>query len=390
MNKLKIGVFLDDFYPNINGVILVMENLIKCMSKYADITLVVPKTGNEENDKNYPFKIIRINSIPLFNTGYNLGMADIRRRKINRMFENLEFDIIHIHTPFVLGRLGIKIARKKNIPVIITMHTRWEFELKKYLKSKLLAKIGIKHLIKTYNKCDCAICLNNALVNVYKEYGYKGDLTIINNGTDMKIISNKKESINKINKLYNIKSNEYVFLFVGRIISIKNIYFILDVLKKLKEKRVQFKMIYIGDGPDFNELKRKIKDYGLENEVIMTGKITDRAKLKEFYYRATLFLFPSLYDASSLVQIEAASQQTPTIFIENSVTSDTVLNNVNGFTAKNDPKLYADRIIEILNNNKLYNKVKNRAKKDLAKPWEDIAKETYKFYLKTIKLKKEK
>ena len=51
MKKLKIGVFLDDFYPNINGVILVIENLIKCMSKYADITLVVPKTENEKNDK---------------------------------------------------------------------------------------------------------------------------------------------------------------------------------------------------------------------------------------------------------------------------------------------------------------------------------------------------
>ena len=50
----------------------------------------------------------------------------------------------------------------------------------------------------------------------------------------------------------------------------------------------------------------------------------DRELLKSIYYRATLFLFPSLFDSSSLVQIEAASQETPTIFIEGSVTSDTV------------------------------------------------------------------
>ena len=39
-------------------------------------------------------------------------MADIKRSKINRIFENLEFDIIHIHTPFVLGRLGLKTAER--------------------------------------------------------------------------------------------------------------------------------------------------------------------------------------------------------------------------------------------------------------------------------------
>ena len=60
MNKLKIAMFMDSFYPDINGVILVMEHLLRCMKEYADVTLVVPKTGSEKEDKNYPFKIIRI------------------------------------------------------------------------------------------------------------------------------------------------------------------------------------------------------------------------------------------------------------------------------------------------------------------------------------------
>ena len=88
--------------------------------------------------------------------------------------------------------------------------------------------------------------------------------------------------------------------------------------------------------------------------------------------------------SSSLVQIEAASQETPTIFIEGSVTSDTVENNVNGYTAKGDVISFADRIEEIINNKKLYNKVKNSARKDLAKSWKDIALETYEYYIKVI------
>ena len=77
----------------------------------------------------------------------------------------------------------------------------------------------------------------------------------------------------------------------------------------------------------------------------MTGRIIDRTLLKQIYYRADLFLFPSKFDASSLVQIEAASQMTPGLFLENSVTSDTVTNNVNGFTAPDDVSKYTDRII---------------------------------------------
>ncbi len=384
MRKLKIAMFMDSWYPDVNGVIIVMENLIRKMLDYAEVTLVVPKTGSESDDKNYPFKIIRIDSLPLLNTGYNLGMVDLEYIKYKRIFQELDFDIIHIHSPFALGRLGIRVAKAKKIPVIATMHTRWEFELKKYLKSNTISKICIKHLIKSYNKCNSCIALNNALVQVYKDYGYTGKLTIIHNGTDLEIVSNKKKALDHINEMFNLNKDDKVFLFVGRINSVKNIFFTLDVLKELKERNFDYKMIYVGDGPDFDKLKKKIKEYKMQDRVIMAGKIMDRELLKEIYYRASLFIFPSLFDSSSLVQIEAASQETPTIFVEGSVTSDTVENNINGFKEKEDVIAFADRIENIIKDQKLYQDVQQGAKRDLARPWSDIAKETYNYYLKMI------
>ncbi len=384
MRKLKIAMFMDSWYPDVNGVIIVMENLIRKMLDYAEVTLVVPKTGSESDDKNYPFKIIRIDSLPLLNTGYNLGMVDLEYIKYKRIFQELDFDIIHIHSPFALGRLGIRVAKAKKIPVIATMHTRWEFELKKYLKSNTISKICIKHLIKSYNKCNSCIALNNALVQVYKDYGYTGKLTIIHNGTDLEIVSNKKKALDHINEMFKLDPKDRVFLFVGRINSVKNIFFTLDVLKELKERNFDYKMIYVGDGPDFDKLKKKIKEYKMQDRVIMAGKIMDRELLKEIYYRASLFIFPSLFDSSSLVQIEAASQETPTIFVEGSVTSDTVENNINGFKEKEDVIAFADRIENIIKDQKLYQDVQQGAKRDLARPWSDIAKETYNYYLKMI------
>ena len=384
MDKIKVGMFMDSWYPDLNGVILVMENLIKNMSDYADVTLVVPKTGSEDDDKNYPFKIIRIDSISLFHTGYKLGMVDIKYFKYKKLFDKLDFDIIHIHSPFALGRLGIRVAKEKNIPVIATMHVRWEFEFKRYLKSSVATELVIKHLIKSYNKCNSCIALNNALIDVYKDYGYKGKVTVIRNGTDLDTISDQNKAITQINNMFHLNKNEKVLLFVGRIISIKNIFFILDVLRKLKEMKFTYKMIYVGDGPDYDALSNKIKEYDMEDDIILTGRIMDRELLKAIYYRADLFLFPSLFDSSSLVQIEAASQETPTIFVEGSVTSDTVDNNINGFKEKEDVLLFANRIISIFNDKKMFNRVKKSAKKDLAMSWKEIAKETYDYYLKNI------
>ena len=367
MKKIQVGMFMDSWYPDLNGVILVMENLIKNMRDYADITLVIPKTGSEADDKNYPFKIIRVDSIPLLNTGYYLGLVDLKYFKYKKMFENIDFDIIHIQSPAALGRLGIRVAREKNIPVV--------------LKSTLLSNLCIKHLIKSYNKCNSCIALNRALIDVYKGYGYKGEFTIIHNGTDLEIVKDPKKATTQVNNMFRFDEDEKVFLFVGRIISIKNI---LNVLRKLKEINYPFKMLYVGTGLDYDALLNKVKEYNMEDEVILTGKILDRDLLKAIYYRADLFILPSLFDSSSLVQIEAASQETPTIFVDGSVTSDTVEDNINGFKEKEDVVLFAKRIINIMEDKKLYNKVKKSARKDLATSWSDIGKETYDYYIKTI------
>lgn len=384
MKKLKIGMFMDSWYPDVNGVILVMDNLLRNMNKYADVTLVVPKMEKKYDDSIYPYKVIRVDSMQLPLANYKLGLVDLEYFKLKKQFKDIDFDIIHIHSPFALGRLGIRIAREKNIPVIATMHTRWEFEFEKYLKSKQLAKICVNHLIKSYNKCDSCITLNNSLKKVYDDYGYRGKYKLIYNGTDLDIVKDKEKSLDRINNLFKINKDDIVFLFVGRIISIKNIFFILDTLKELKKRHFNFKMIYVGDGPDYDNLNKKIKEYELSNDVFLAGKIMDRELLKSIYYRANLFLFPSLFDSSSLVQIEAASQETPTLFIEGAVTADTVENNINGFTGKNDVKLFADRIEEIMKDKKLYNSVKKKAREDLAKSWEEISLETYNYYLEMI------
>ena len=114
----------------------------------------------------------------------------------------------------------------------------------------------------------------------------------------------------------------------------------------------------------------------------------DRELLKAIYFRAKLFLFPSKYDANSLVQIEAASQKTPTVFLENTATSSSVTKDVNGFIVKDDINVFADKIKEVLEDDELYNRVQKAAFEQLYFSWDDRVQVAYKIYQEYIDKKK--
>lgn len=67
MKKLKIGLFLDNYFPTEDGVVMVVEHLAEEYQKYADVVVVVPKTEYEE-DRGYP--IIRVKSMKVPLTAY--------------------------------------------------------------------------------------------------------------------------------------------------------------------------------------------------------------------------------------------------------------------------------------------------------------------------------
>ena len=388
MNKkrLKIGLFLDSFFPNIDGVVNVVDNLAKELSKYNDVIVVVPYTESVNEDKDRPYKVIRIKSLPVPFTDYRVSLMQTRINESYRILLEEKFDIIHIHSPLAIGSLGVKVAKQLNIPCIATMHTRFDFEIRKRVNNQFIIDNIISRFIKIYNSCDKCIAVNNAMKKVFKDYGYLYEPVVIYNGTDLTTCKDK-EIINKINVKYALDEVYPVFLFVGRIIDIKNIFFILDSLKLLKEEGYKFKMIYVGDGFDLKELQKRIVEYDMQDYCVTTGMVTDRNIISGFYKRADLFLFPFLFDASSLVQIEAAVNETPGVFIEGSVTSDTVINNVSGFTSSYSVNDYKERIKEIISDKEKLKEVSKNAREMLGKSWDGIAKDTYELYLKEIEKK---
>lgn len=86
--------------------------------------------------------------------------------------------------------------------------------------------------------------------------------------------------------------------------------------------------------------------------------------------RSNLLLFPSVFDTSSLVRIEA----TPGLFIEDSMVGMTVKDNFNGYLSKEDIYLYKNRIKEIISDKKGLFMVSRRAKRTLGMSYSNVAK----------------
>ena len=392
VKKINIGLFIDTFYPMVDGVITVVDNYAKRLMKYGNVFVFAPSIkikGKSFDDNTLKYKVIRSKALKVPFIDYSLPIPKVDPSFI-REISKYKLDIVHIHSPFTMGEAGIKYAKINHIPVVATMHSQFKQDFKRAVKNDVLANTLTKKIINTFNKCDECWAVNSEVGRIfYEDYGYKTMPYIMNNATEMTPVKDKNIAINKINELHDLK-NEVVFIFVGRLNNLKNIFFIVNVLEKLKEidPKLNFKMLFIGTGQDEQELRKRIKKQNLTKEVIMCGRITDRNLLAYYYTRADLFLFPSKYDSSSIVQIEAASQKLPVLFVRGAATSATVTDNVNGFIEDEDTTLYAKRIINILKDKELYQKVCENAYHDLYRNWHDTIDEVYERYLKLIEMKK--
>ena len=379
---IRVGIFIDAFIPMVDGVVNAVDNYAKRLNdKEFEVVVFAPRTRVKDYVDNFAYKVVRCRSVKLTFMDYDLPLPMFDRR-FRKTLKESKLDIVHIHSPFSIGRAGIKYAKKHKIPVVATLHSQFKKDIYRSSKSKILTHIILKNLMKVFNKCDEYYGVNDRISEIFYEYGTDHLPLVQRNGTDMMPVQDEEKAIEMVNKKFDLSNDTPVFLFVGRINALKNIYFLVEALSKLKDKN--FKMLFVGEGQDLNELKKRIAKFNLQDNIILTGRIVDRELLKAIYCRAKLFLFPSLYDASSLVQIEAASQKTPAVFLEGAATSATVTADVNGFIAEATPEKYAQKIEEILGDNKLYEKVREGSFRDLYVTWDDAVnemKERYKTFV---------
>ena len=366
---MKIGEFSDSFLPIIDGVGRVVYNYCETIAlKGHECTAVVPldKFGYRGR---FPFEIIDYYSkkVPIMSS-YDAGLPpfDIH---YNARMDMTDFDIVHVHTPFIAGIEGIKYARDRHVPIVGTFHSKYYDDLLQLTGSKRMAGLGTDVVIAFYNHCDEVWAVSESSGDTLRSYGYKGHIEVIPNGMTVKEPDPANTQLAKEHFGIN---DDPCLLFVGQQNWKKNILRVLEACKLLKDQGFKFNLILAGKGPHEEEIKKKIKELGIEEESHCVGHILDEKLLSGLYQLAELFVFPSLYDNAPMVVREAANAGTPSVTIKGSSSAEIMKDGINGFCCEDDSESLAQVLIKALSDPKKTREIGLNAKETIPVSWDKI------------------
>lgn len=378
--KMNVGIFVDSFYPVIDGVSQVVNNYCTYLNKYDDVnvTLVTPRYPNGDYGK-YEYKVYPYMSFGSnAKVSYRVGWPFVP--KIIKDVTAMDFDIIHIHCPLCSSELARLVNKKGKAKVVLTYHTKLDVDFEARLKFPPMKKIAYAFLKANVNSADEVWIVSEGSESAIRRVGYNGACRVMENGVDFKKGAVENEKCTALKRKYNIPEGVPVFSFIGRMQWYKNIKLIIDSLDVLNKSGVDFRMLFVGDGFDLNEMKEYSRKLGLDKKVIFTGSVSDRDELRVFYSVTDLFLFLSTFDTAAIVVKEAAACSCPSLFADGSDSAYGVKDGVNGWFTEENPEKMAEKIKSIISDREKLASVGAKASETLYVPWSVSVYNAYRRY----------
>ena len=332
----------------------------------------------------FSFEIVDYRSFPVpRNPQYRAGIPALDLSYRKRLVE-IELDIVHAHSPFVAGREALRIARRRGIPLVATFHSKYYDDFYQTTGSKTLAELGTKYVVNFFAKCDQVWAVSSSTAQVLRDYGYKGPIEIMENGTDLK--EPDPAAAKEAEERFAL-GNLPVLLFVGQMNWKKNIRRILEAVSVLVKEGRELRLVMAGQGPSEAEIKELASSLRLDDAVIYAGHISDGRILSGLYARADLLVFPSLYDNAPMVVREAAAVGTPALLASGSSAAEVVQDGVNGLLANDTSEEMAARIAWALDHPAELRQIGEAARGTIPKPWKDIVAQALDRYEQLIRSK---
>lgn len=382
--KLVTGQFNDAFLPIMDGVTNVVKNYAEWMMREHGASYVITPDFPDYSDQE-PYPVIRYPSIPIpFRKPYRQGLPSLDALFMKRIRE-IPFDIVHAHTPFSAGHLALYAARKREIPIVASFHSKYYDDLYAALKIEAAARYGVRRIVEFYESADYVWTVSNGAAETLREYGYHGNIDVIRNGTDFEPPLNPMELRNQVDVEFSLHGIYPILIYVGQLVWQKNLRVLMESLALFKKCKKPFKMLIVGGGYAEEELKVLTESLGLNQDVVFLGTITDRDKLKRIFCRADLLVFPSVYDTSSIVLREAAAVACPALLIKASNATEGVKDKENGYITQNDPAAIAACINDAISDREAMATVGKHAQKTIYTGWDEIMKEVNERYGEIVK-----
>ncbi len=335
MNDNTICLLNDSFPPQIDGVANTVVNYANYICKSGKDAVVITPDHPQAADEQFIFPVVRYRSVNFAKRKeYMVGLPF--SPKIAKETTDRKISLLHAHCPIISTFVARELRQTINAPIVLTYHTKFDVDIENVTKNKVLQAACERALVANINACDEVWAVSRGAGENLRSLGYEGDWIVMPNGVDLPRQRVNEETMQQVTAKWDLPSNIPVYLFVGRLMWYKGIKIILDALAMLHTQKQDFRMVFVGDGHDRQEIIRYARAAGIGDQCIFVGSVNERDALRAWYCRADLFLFPSTFDTNGLVVREAAANALPSVLIDGSAASEGIIDGRNGFLISED------------------------------------------------------
>lgn len=357
MDKLGIAFYTDTYLPAIDGVVSSILNFRSELERRGHEVYIFSscKIGaNRPRSKNvflYPgvdFKPYPQYSMALF--PYN-SIADLKR---------LDVDIVHAHTPLVMGFAGLISAKLGRYPLVGSYHTVINNKTvvdDYYPKNKQLKRLTRKYMLKYvqffYRRCNATTAPSRVIARMLERYGGIENIRVVPNSVDLASFNPRVDG-GPTRKALKIGQKEKVVLYLGRLSKEKRIEVMLRAAAVMTKKRNDVRFVIGGAGPAESHYKNMARRLGIQKSVRFLGHV-ERSALPGLYASSDLLCLPSTFETQGIVSLEAMAMGKPVVGANYLALSELIKNGRNGEKfAPGDYLGCARKIEKVLNDSSPY------------------------------------
>ena len=358
----------DSFPPLIDGVANAVVNYAQRLTERGDAVTVATPAVPGADVRAFHFPVLRY---PSYATRKKLGYVSGRpfSPELAARLQKEGVGVLHTHCPIVSTFLARELRDVVDAPIVLTYHTKFDIDIAKAVRGKLLQESAIRALVQNISACDEVWTVSRGAGENLRSLGYQGDYLVMPNGVDLPRGRLTPEEVRSVTASYDLPEDVPCFLFVGRLMWYKGIRIILDALASLRDQ--PFRMVFLGGGMDEADIRKYTEELGLTDRCLFPGSVRDRQALRAWYCRADLFLFPSTFDTNGLVVREAAACGLPAVLIRGSCAAEDVTDGVTGFLIEENAPSLAACLRELLRSPEKLRAVGRAAEENLYLSWAD-------------------
>jgi len=231
---------------------------------------------------------------------------------MRKLFRKLDPDVIHIHSPIVLGRLAQILGWGWHKPIIATNHflpvNMHPALVSNPLVGEYVGRAAYAYLIGFYNRCTYTTAPTRTALNLLREHGLRTPSTAISNGIDVRKFAPGPRDPN-LRQHLQLPQGQPLVLHVNRLSREKRIEV---VLRAIPQVRSGAHFVLAGAGPDEARLRRLAEQLGIAGHVSFLGYVQDE-DLLALLRESSVFVIASEADLQSLSTMEAMACGLPVI-----------------------------------------------------------------------------